>query len=212
MAKELKFQEWLNRSVNYKFAKETFAKYIRALNKNLKFVYPEYFDLDRAESLLKLGVKPLTMSSVEEDQVVDCFKNLREQVERLKTQRSDFLALFGEEFSLAKSKLDQRATDKLVYRCKIALDQYGRFLRGVPSELAMQSNYIRNHFRAQMQSAKSQNEKVLTLNYEHNLLKNLADNDRNVYDALKESDYMLEFGIAEIVQLRGEDKMRVTFI
>ena len=211
MAREFTFQNWLNESINYGFAKETFAKYIRALNKNLKIVYPEYDDLHRALSLLGLVDEPLDSSSVEEEKVVICFQMLRDLVENLKTKPSDFIALFGDEFSLSRSKIYRRTIEKRVYRCKTAFDQYARFLRGVSPEFAMQANYIRNHFRPHIRAAKSKKEKVLTLNYEHNRLKNLIDSDLNVYDALDNPKFMMEFGIAKIVQLRGEDRMRVTF-
>lgn len=65
----------------------------------------------------------------------------------------------------------------------------------------MRADCIRHHLWSQIKVAKSTNSKELVLNYEHNKVVNVIDDALNLYDGRDNPKYMVELGIAKIVQI-----------
>lgn len=198
------FREWLDESNNNEDDKNYYVEYIKRLGDNIETAFPKDRAVSEWRKLLGLVHERLGETEVDEDYVFRKLYYLSRKIDDFKRDEAWYFAVFGKNFGRRNKHTRKISVYYSVGDCKTALDQYTRYLRRVPGELARHADRVRDHYDKHLEQAKADRKNPLTLENEWKIMKNLAEDPQSTVSAMLVESYRTKHNIEEIEHRRKQ--------
>lgn len=198
------FREWLDESNNNEDDKDLYVEYIKRLGENLETGFPGNRTIPDWKKLLSLVYERLGETEVDENYVFLKLHYLSSVVDDFKKDEPKYFAVFGDNFGRRSKQTRKISVYHSVGDCKTALDQYTRYLRRVPGELARHADRVRDHYDKHLEQAKAAKKNPLTLDNEWKVMKNLAEDPQSTVSAMLVESYRTKHNIEDIEHRRNQ--------
>ena len=192
------FREWLEYSHNNEDDKDLYVQYIVKLHDNILVGFSDYQAVPEWKQLLSLVHERIGETDLNEEYVFLRMRYLSRSVDDFKQNERKYFEVFGENFGWRNKETNKISVYDSVGYCKTSLDQFTRYLRGVPGELARHADRVRDHYDAKLRDAREAQEDTLVLENEWKVMRNLACDPQSTVSAMLVTEYKNKHQIDKI--------------